>query len=857
MSKPLRKLLLATILCAALGYVYFLVPFNVDMLPADNVRSLSLPLDADSPWPKFRANALQNGRVALKPVINPAARPWTFQTGKGVFSSAVIDKEGTVYIGSADQRFYAIDRTGNEKWHIQTGGVIDSSALLDDDGRVFFGSGDGQVYAARRDTGEVLWRFKAHTPAEARAVFGVKSHNVNWFEGNIGLLPDGTLLAPNDNNIVYALDRDGGARKTQYLGNEMVWSLPAVNAASGRLFFGTTNLALRTFFSYEITSGRREWVSGGLGSIAATSLLTSSKANGGVVVGGFDGYLRAYKQSGGQQVWKAGLRDHIYASPAQLSKGPLIQPAADGTVYAIDPTNGHTVWAFDTLNPIRSSPAVDGNDVIYVGSGEGRLFAINPDGTLRWAYQWIDEVRNDLNSSPALGAEGVVIGGENGGVFFTPHDYCLGEIGKRDSKCVRGSKEELPADGAYLLSTNVFSKPVLTASEAIDANQPLTFSLFVRAKGRTQLAALDSNTLQIEVKDDSNGNPDFTIDVSAQRRVVTLTPRTVWTAAAGGKLTVIFRGSYSIGLSRFGLKFFGGHKGGEIDGRHEFMVRPRASESASTMPFAVPNLNAGRSTVFEASRLSLPNPTMLPSWNQIGFDSLHYLMGTVSGHGNSALLWVVSGKRENGATVVDPSQQVRYPLLLTWDGGLVTLTNDDGFKINFFGSWDMPFASYRISAKADASGRIIGPAAFSATELCDDIAFYGRGFKLMGLSDFDTGKMNVVGGLNLGVWKQLDSTASQGFRVAEFDRSEREVNVRLRDSTLKADAHVYSLLVTDARDHPLPLYYTHNTHLDVDATGVVTGIRLTFDATENVGGEITARFMIDTYPAAQGILASK
>ena len=850
MPKPLTQVLLAAALCGGLGYAWFCVPFHVDMAPADDVVTPGVPLDPESPWPKFRANALQNGRIALKPVIDPAARPWTFQTGKGVFSSPVIDQDGTGYIGSADQKFYAIDRFGKEKWHIQTAGIIDSSALLDSEGRVYFGSGDGRVYAANRADGTLLWTFSAQTIEDVQREFGIQPHNVNWFEGNIGLLPDGTLLAPNDNYVVYGIDRDTGKRRTQYLSNEMVWSLPAVNAATGRLFFGSTNFALRTVFSYDIGSGARVWVRGGLGSVAATGLLTSSKANGGVVVGGFDGYLRAYKQSGGQQVWTAGLRDHIYASPAQLSSGLLVQPAADGTVYAIDPKDGHIVWAFDTLEPIRSSPAVDGNDVIYVGSGEGRLYAINPDGTLRWAYQLIDDERNDLNSSPALGNEGIVIGGENGGVFFTPYDYCLGESGRKDQKCVQGPGEGLPDDGAYLLPNSAFGRLTLAAPDSVDANQPLTFSLLVRRNGDTQLAAIDRDRLKVEV----SGNPKFKVDVAAHRHFVTLTPGTTWAPTEVDKLTVTLRGSYRTGMSRIGLKFFGGQPGGEINSRYTFNIRPREIGTAP-MPYVVPYGGDGPSTVFEATRFSVPNPTMLPSWNQIGFDSLHYLLGTVARQGDTTLVWVIGGKLENGRTVVDPSLQLRFPLRLAWDRGLLTLSNDDGFKTNFVGSWDMPFASYRISARTDAEGNIVGLASLSATALCDDIAFYGRGLKLMGLSEFDTGKMTVAGGLNLAVWKVLDGAARRGFESARFAASARGAKVDLQGSALRADAHVYSLLLSDENNHPLPLYYTRNTRVDVDAQGFVNGVTLVFDDKEKVAGKITARFMIDTYPAAQGTLA--
>src|SRR5262249_47028999 len=153
-----------------------------------------------------------------------------------------------------------------------------------------------------------------------------------------------------------------------------------------------------------------------------------------------------------------GARDHIYASPAELPDGTIVQPSADGTVYALDPATGALVWAFDTRDAIRSSPAIDADGNIYVGSGEGKLFVLDPGGTLRWSLQLIDEQRDDLNSSPALGRDAILIGGENGQVFSVPYDYCLRSEASGDPRCRLGPGEELPDEGAHLFFTTQFGK---------------------------------------------------------------------------------------------------------------------------------------------------------------------------------------------------------------------------------------------------------------------------------------------------------------------------------------------------------------------------------------------------------------
>ena len=75
---------------------------------------------------------------------------------------------------------------------------------------------------------------------------------------------------------------------------------------------------------------------------------------------------------------------------------------------------------------------MDGSDISYFGGGDGRLYGVNPDGTLRWSYQLITDDRNDLNSSPALGFDGIYIAGESGEMFFVPYDYPLSASGKTD-----------------------------------------------------------------------------------------------------------------------------------------------------------------------------------------------------------------------------------------------------------------------------------------------------------------------------------------------------------------------------------------------------------------------------------------
>ena len=68
-------------------------------------------------------------------------------------SSPAIGADGTVYIGSYDNKVYALNgATGTKKWEFATGGDVESSPAIGTDGTLYIGSNDNQVYALKTDS---------------------------------------------------------------------------------------------------------------------------------------------------------------------------------------------------------------------------------------------------------------------------------------------------------------------------------------------------------------------------------------------------------------------------------------------------------------------------------------------------------------------------------------------------------------------------------------------------------------------------------------------------------------------------------------------------------------------------------
>ena len=70
-----------------------------------------------------------------------------------MISSPAIGSDGTVYVGSWDNKLYAINgKSGVKLWEFETGGSVNSSPAIGSDGTVYVGSDDKKLYAIKTDS---------------------------------------------------------------------------------------------------------------------------------------------------------------------------------------------------------------------------------------------------------------------------------------------------------------------------------------------------------------------------------------------------------------------------------------------------------------------------------------------------------------------------------------------------------------------------------------------------------------------------------------------------------------------------------------------------------------------------------
>jgi outer membrane protein assembly factor BamB len=782
-----------------------------------------VPVEPGSPWPKFRGGPAQTATSSVHASQQGGAQ-WVFPTGAGIFSSPIVAADGTVYFGSADRNFYALNPDGTRRWVVATGEIIDSSGLLDDQGRVYFGSGDGFLRAVDAKTGDVAWKFQADDPKKTGGF-------INWFEGNVAIGPSGTLYVPNDNFLVYALDRASGTVKWNYKMPDQTWSLPAVDVKAGTLYVGNNNLLpILGKNTYSIAQdGTTNWSIATLGTVAASPMILP---DGNVVVGGFDGYTRAFAQADGTVLWQLATRDHIYASPAALPDGTVVQPSADGTIYAVSPSDGSVRWTFDAGTPIRSSPAVDADGHVYVGGGDGNLYVVNPDGTLRFAMKLISEERNDLNSSPALGQDAVYLGGESGQMFSVPYDWCLRSANAGDARCT--TKSPTRTDGASLSWVGTFGDTLAAPPSSVPGNAPITLLFGLRDKGVQQLSILDPSSVQVSV----TPSTPVSVDVSGDGKFLSITPTVAFPA---GPLKVTVHGSYLVNLQRKGLRLSGGQAGGTVDA--SFSTTVSSSTGGKLDPTAT----------YEVTRLSIPLPTVLPSYNQIGFDQLHYLLGTVAMTGSTGLAWMVGGVLPPGktASIVDPTTQAIIPMAFDVSGDLVTMNAASGIQVTVT-SFTLPFQSFRLALGFTPGGAASGTAELTGSAICGQIGFYGPFLQQLGLCNPQTDVIRVLGAANTARRTDLPAVPAAG--MVSFASTSGGITATVTGSAVKPTEHLVGLLAADATSgQPVPLQYGTGTQRNAAADGTIASVTVPTKGVK-LPAKMNVYLMIDTTVGAHGSL---
>jgi outer membrane protein assembly factor BamB len=378
---------------------------------------------ADSPWPTFRGNLKNTGLSPYNTSHVDGTIKWIFKPQnmqpdlRLLFdSSAIIGQDGTIYVGSHENNFYAINPDGTQKWMIDfgqpvliVGGMSDgykkgvhSSAAISADGTIYIRSFSNYLFAINPD-GTEKWRYPVLVSADT------------WSSPTIDR--DGTIYvgSSNDeenklNGYVYAINPDG-TLKWEFEGQSDIFPTAAI-ADDGTIYIGTGGDG--HFYAIN-PDGTLKWnfLTG-----RHTESSVAIGVDGTLYFGNWDNKLYALDPEGNKKWEYLTGGGGIVASPAIAKDGTIYLTADDGYFYAFNP-DGTVKWKYDTGDPAESSssPTIGADGTIYFGiawqPGKDHNFvALNPNGTLKWS-----ELIDGIASSPTIGSDGTVYISTHSGLY--------------------------------------------------------------------------------------------------------------------------------------------------------------------------------------------------------------------------------------------------------------------------------------------------------------------------------------------------------------------------------------------------------------------------------------------------------
>jgi outer membrane protein assembly factor BamB len=348
-------------------------------------------------WPMLGASPSHASFSGFRgPDTNTLA--WRFNTNASIDGGVAIDADGTIFFGSGNGRFFAVDQTGRERWSVKNLQAVVGVPALSRRGKVYIATSSGKLYAFDAATGASLWSFHARSPITTSPAVG----------------SDGTIYFGTRAKGLFAVTPQGA--RAWSVSVDVEASSPAIGE-DGTIYVGTTDARLVALAPNGSTRWNRVVGSspgyghhrGGHGDKRA-SIGSPTIGQGRLYVGASDGYVRALDLATGNALWAFRAGAAILSGLSLGPDGAIYFGAADKKVYAVldAGTQGQLRWAKGLGGTVESTPAVDRTGAVFVGSENGRIYALEPgNGAVRWSFATGRAVQSAL----AIGIGGRVFAG--------------------------------------------------------------------------------------------------------------------------------------------------------------------------------------------------------------------------------------------------------------------------------------------------------------------------------------------------------------------------------------------------------------------------------------------------------------
>lgn len=299
-----------------------------------------------------------------------------------------------------------------------------------------------QVYSLRLRDGSMNWKYP-EKPEGARTFFAnpavngssvivgdyknsltaldSQSGTVRWiFQGAknryIGgaLVVGDTILAPNADHNLYALDQNGNLKWT-FRARQALWSTPIVNE-------NVVYLSSMDHFLYaiDIRSGSLIWEQDLGGAIVYSPSFDTNT----IFVATLANEVIAIDIKNGATKWKVVAEAGLWSQPV-YHDGVVYYGDRVGKIFAVSAANGGVIWDYLMGEMVSGAPVVMENGVVFAGEN-GKLIALDFNGNILWTRS----ITGKLYTGPVIVDGMLVLGISQGSEVLKAYDFNGNEIWK-------------------------------------------------------------------------------------------------------------------------------------------------------------------------------------------------------------------------------------------------------------------------------------------------------------------------------------------------------------------------------------------------------------------------------------------
>jgi hypothetical protein len=189
----------------------------------------------------------------------------------------------------------------------------------------------------------------------------------------------------------------------------------------------------------------------------------------------------------------------------------------------------------------------------------------------------------------------------------------------------------------------------------------------------------------------------------------------------------------------------------------------------------------------------------MPSYNQIGFDSLSFILRMLETRGNQALAVMIPAQpSSDGDLRPDAASGRGFPLHFIKDQGSWVLKNTSGFQATAL-NFTLPFEEFRLSlsqgdiAQAYASAR------------CSEVPTYGYFLRNLGFCSPKADRISILGATNLKSLPPLADKQGPGLKVESRKLSWGRIRLEVRfDEPINSEEVISLVLYKKETLEPIP-----------------------------------------------------